>query len=64
MAKYFRGVVFHGVRDIRVEDRPFPLSDTLSDTDAVVKVTSAGIETHECHTFTNVKDYVEVTFTV
>jgi hypothetical protein len=43
MAKSFRGVVFHGVRDIRVEDRPFPIRETLLDTDAVVKVTSAGI---------------------
>jgi len=63
MAKSFRGVVFHGVRDIRVEDRPFPTRETLLDTDAVVKVTSAGIGPSNA-SFVNVKDYAEVIFTV
>ena len=43
MTKTFRGVVFHGVRDIHVENRPFPTTETITETDAVVKVTSAGI---------------------
>jgi threonine dehydrogenase-like Zn-dependent dehydrogenase len=41
MPKTFRGVVFHGVQDVRVEDRPFP--ETLLDGDAIVKVTKSGI---------------------
>src|SRR5271170_6304765 len=63
MAKSFRGAVFHGVRDIRVEDRPFPTRETLLDTDAVMKITSAGISPSNA-SFVNVKDYAEVTFTV
>ena len=43
MTKTFRGVVFHGVRDIRVEDRPFSTTETIAETDAVVKVSSARI---------------------
>jgi hypothetical protein len=63
MTKTFRGVVFHGVRDVRVEDRPFPTAETIADTDAVVRVTSAGINPLSA-SFTNRKDSVEAIFTV
>ena len=43
MSKTFRGVVFHGPRDVRVEDRPFPDLKDWSENDAIVKVTYAGI---------------------
>jgi len=43
MSKTFRGVVFYGPRDIRVEDRPFPNLKDWSENDAIVKVKAAGI---------------------
>lgn len=42
MSKTFRGVVFYGPRDIRVEDRPFPDLKDWSENDAIVKVKAAG----------------------
>jgi threonine dehydrogenase-like Zn-dependent dehydrogenase len=42
MSKTFRGVVFHGPRDVRVEDRPFPNLENVAENDAIVKVTTAG----------------------
>jgi len=42
MSKTFRGVVFYGPHDVRVEDRPFPNLDDWSENDAIVKVTTAG----------------------
>lgn len=63
MAKTFRGVVFYGARDVRVEDRPFPTAETIADSDAVVRVTSAGIHPSRA-SFTKHKDCVEVIFTV
>jgi hypothetical protein len=42
MSKTFRGVVFHGPRDVRVEDRPFPNIKDWSENDAIVQVIAAG----------------------
>jgi len=42
MSKTFRGVVFHGPRDVRIEDRQFPDLKDWSENDAMVKVTYAG----------------------
>src|SRR5579871_3198214 len=42
MSKTFRGVVFHGTKDVRVEDRPFPDIKDWSDNDAIVQVIAAG----------------------
>lgn len=43
MSKTFRGVVFHGPRDVRVEDRPFPDIKDWSENDAIVQVIAAGM---------------------
>jgi hypothetical protein len=62
MSNTFRGVVFHGTRDVRVEDRPFPDLKDWGENDAIVKVTTAGIPIFL--SFVDVKDYVAVIFTV
>lgn len=40
--KVFRGVVFRGPGDVRVEDRPFPDLKDWGPNDAIVKVAYAG----------------------
>jgi hypothetical protein len=62
MSKTFRGVVFYGARDVRVEDRPFPDLKDWGENDAIVKVTTAGILIFLA--FVDIQDYVGVIFTV
>jgi threonine dehydrogenase-like Zn-dependent dehydrogenase len=42
MAKTYRAVVFHGPRNLVVEDRQFPDLKDWSENDAIIKVTYAG----------------------
>lgn len=47
--KTMKAVVFHGARDIRVEDRPVPTLQ--NDTDAIIKITSAALCGSELHPY-------------
>jgi hypothetical protein len=64
MAKTFKGVIFYGPRDVRVQERPFPRLEDCSENNAIVKVVYAGTIIQLTKGLTRIKACVAVTSTV